>query len=162
MPLWTCETCGAQFLGQRKPASIPCPICEDERQYVNWKGQTWLTPGTGRALTGSSGATISASRHRRSSLVCDRPARAAGAAGGRLRDVGLHAAGDAEAVAHVRSLGGLKAIAISHPHYYGAVADWSEAFGGVPVYLHADDRAMGHAAASVDRALVRRQPSHLR
>jgi hypothetical protein len=23
------------------PAS--CPICEDERQYVNWKGQQWLT-----------------------------------------------------------------------------------------------------------------------
>jgi glyoxylase-like metal-dependent hydrolase (beta-lactamase superfamily II) len=44
-----------------------------------------------------------------------------------------------EAIAHVRSLGGLKAIAISHPHYYGALADWSEAFGGAPVYLHADD-----------------------
>ena len=35
----------------------------------------------------------------------------------------------------------LKAIAVSHPHYYGAVADWSDAFGGVPVYLHGDDRA---------------------
>ena len=46
-----------------------------------------------------------------------------------------------EAVEYVRSLGGLKAIAVSHPHYYGAVADWSEAFGGVPVYLHGDDRA---------------------
>jgi glyoxylase-like metal-dependent hydrolase (beta-lactamase superfamily II) len=45
-----------------------------------------------------------------------------------------------EAIAHVRSLGGLKAIAISHPHFYGALADWSEAFGRVPVYLHADDR----------------------
>ena len=45
-----------------------------------------------------------------------------------------------EAIAHVRSLGGLKAIAVSHPHFYGAVADWSEAFGGVPVYLHGDDR----------------------
>ena len=32
-----------------------------------------------------------------------------------------------EAIEYVRSLGGLKAIAISHPHYYGAVADWSEA-----------------------------------
>jgi len=29
---------------------------------------------------------------------------------------------------------------VSHPHYYGAIADWSEAFGGAPVYLHADDR----------------------
>jgi glyoxylase-like metal-dependent hydrolase (beta-lactamase superfamily II) len=45
-----------------------------------------------------------------------------------------------EAVDHVRSLGGLKAIAVSHPHFYGAVADWSEAFGGVPIYLHGDDR----------------------
>ena len=45
-----------------------------------------------------------------------------------------------EAVAQLRSLGGLKAIAVSHPHFYGAVADWSEAFGGVPVYLHGDDR----------------------
>ncbi len=44
------------------------------------------------------------------------------------------------AVAHVRSLGGLKAIAVSHPHYYGAVADWSEAFGDAPIYLHGDDR----------------------
>ena len=45
-----------------------------------------------------------------------------------------------EAIAHIKSLGGLKAIAVSHPHFYGAVADWSEAFGGVPVYLHGDDR----------------------
>ena len=42
MPLWTCEQCGAQFPeGAAPPAS--CPICEDERQYVNWKGQQWLT-----------------------------------------------------------------------------------------------------------------------
>jgi glyoxylase-like metal-dependent hydrolase (beta-lactamase superfamily II) len=45
-----------------------------------------------------------------------------------------------EAMEHVRSLGGLKAIAVSHPHFHGAVADWSEAFGGVPVYLHGVDR----------------------
>ena len=55
--------------------------------------------------------------------------------------MGLRAAGHSEAVDYVRSLGGLKAIAVSHPHFYGAVADWSEAFGGVPVYLHGDDRA---------------------
>ena len=45
-----------------------------------------------------------------------------------------------DAVEHIKSLGGLKAIAVSHPHFYGAVADWSEAFGGAPVYLHGDDR----------------------
>ena len=42
MPFWTCEQCGAQFPDSRAPPRS-CPICEDERQYVNWKGQTWLT-----------------------------------------------------------------------------------------------------------------------
>ncbi len=42
MSLWTCEQCGAQFPESPVPPRS-CPICEDERQYVNWKGQTWLT-----------------------------------------------------------------------------------------------------------------------
>lgn len=41
----------------------------------------------------------------------------------------------------VNGLGGLKAIAISHPHYYTSMVDWSAAFGGIPVYLHAADRS---------------------
>lgn len=40
----------------------------------------------------------------------------------------------------VKGLGGIAAIAISHPHYYSAMVDWSEEFGNVPIYLHADDR----------------------
>jgi glyoxylase-like metal-dependent hydrolase (beta-lactamase superfamily II) len=36
-------------------------------------------------------------------------------------------------------LGGLRAIAISHPHFYTTLVDWSRAFGNVPVFLHADD-----------------------
>ena len=42
MSFWTCEQCGAQFPDSTTPPAS-CPICEDERQYVNWKGQTWLT-----------------------------------------------------------------------------------------------------------------------
>jgi glyoxylase-like metal-dependent hydrolase (beta-lactamase superfamily II) len=40
----------------------------------------------------------------------------------------------------VNALGGLTAIAISHPHYYTTMVEWSAAFGGIPVYLHAADR----------------------
>lgn len=40
----------------------------------------------------------------------------------------------------VEGLGGLAAIAISHPHYYTSMADWSAACGKVPVYLHEADR----------------------
>jgi glyoxylase-like metal-dependent hydrolase (beta-lactamase superfamily II) len=47
---------------------------------------------------------------------------------------------DQAAIELVRALGGLRAIAISHPHYYTSMVEWSQAFGGVPVLLHADDR----------------------
>ena len=40
----------------------------------------------------------------------------------------------------VRALGGISAIAISHPHFYASMVAWSHAFGGVPIHLHADDR----------------------
>jgi hypothetical protein len=40
----------------------------------------------------------------------------------------------------VEALGGLSAIAISHPHYYTTMVEWSRTFGDVPIYLHADDR----------------------
>ena len=42
MPLWTCEQCGAQFADSAAPPAA-CLICEDERQFVNWKGQSWLS-----------------------------------------------------------------------------------------------------------------------
>src|SRR5689334_6136706 len=43
MPRWICEQCGAHFPDSEAPPGA-CPICADERQYVNWKGQRWLTP----------------------------------------------------------------------------------------------------------------------
>ena len=140
MPLWTCEQCGAQFPESRAPPA-ECPICRDERQFVNWNGQTWIA------------RERLAERYR---ILCRddldipgigvEPALAIGQRALLLRERDGCVLWDcvplitAEAVDHVRSLGGLKAIAVSHPHYYGAVADWSDAFGGVPIYLHGDDR----------------------
>ncbi|HKS19205.1 MAG TPA: MBL fold metallo-hydrolase [Bradyrhizobium sp.] len=140
MPCWTCEQCGAQFSdSDRPPAS--CPICEDERQFVNWKGQAWIS------------REDLARRHRlvwRDDLgllgIGVEPGFAIGQRALLVREPDGCVLWDCvplvtpEAVEHVRSFGGLKAIAVSHPHFYGAVADWSEAFGGVPIYLHGDDR----------------------
>ena len=39
-----------------------------------------------------------------------------------------------------RSLGGLKAIAISHPHFYTTMVEWARAFD-CPIYLNAADQA---------------------
>jgi hypothetical protein len=140
LPFWTCEQCGAQFPESGEPPAS-CPICEDERQFVNWKGQTWLTR---EALT---------DRHKlawREDLdilgIGIEPSFAIGQRALLVRESDGCVLWDCvplltnEVVEHIKSLGGLKAIAVSHPHYYGAVADWSEAFGGVPIYLHGDDR----------------------
>ena len=141
MPFWTCEQCGAQFSDSSEPPPS-CPICEDERQYVNWKGQTWAAredlskshqvlwrddlgvPGLGVEPSFAIGQRALLLREPDGCVMWD------------CIPLATH-----EAIEYVRSLGGLKAIAISHPHYYGAVADWSEAFGGIPIYLHGDDRA---------------------
>jgi hypothetical protein len=141
MPFWTCEQCGAQFPDQQAPPAS-CPICEDERQYVNWKGQTWVTPdelAKSHSLVWRDDLGIPG--------IGVEPSFAIGQRALLLREDDGCVMWDCvpmitdQAVAYVRSLGGLKAIAISHPHYYGAVADWSDAFGGAPVYLHGDDRA---------------------
>lgn len=47
---------------------------------------------------------------------------------------------DDTTVKAVRAMGGVRAMAISHPHFYSSMIEWSRALGGVPVYLHADDR----------------------
>jgi len=39
----------------------------------------------------------------------------------------------------IKGLGGLRAIAISHPHFYTTMVEWSRAFDA-PVHLHAADR----------------------
>jgi hypothetical protein len=141
VPFWTCEQCGAQFPNSdERPAS--CAICEDDRQFVNWKGQTWIAREAlserlklvWRDDLGILGIGVE-------------PAFAIGQRALLIQEADGCVLWDcvpllsSDAVEHVRSLGGLKAIAVSHPHFYGAVADWSEAFGGVPIYLHGDDRA---------------------
>lgn len=47
---------------------------------------------------------------------------------------------DARAIAAVRERGGLQAIAVSHPHFYGVCVEWSQAFGRAPIYVPEADR----------------------
>ena len=43
MTCFLCLQCGVQFAASDAPPQH-CPICEDERQYVRWEGQAWITP----------------------------------------------------------------------------------------------------------------------
>ena len=141
MPFWTCEQCGAQFPESGEPPAS-CPICEDERQFVNWEGQRWLTRdqlAEGHKLVWRDDLGLVGIGLEPGFAIAQRALLVPEADGCVMWDCVPMVR--SEAIDYVRSLGGLKAIAVSHPHYYGAVADWSEAFGDVPVYLHGDDRA---------------------
>jgi hypothetical protein len=140
MPHFICVTCGSQFAESDEPPAR-CPVCEDERQYVGWNGQQWTTleqlrsghradiRDEGSGLVGI-GTTPEFAIGQRALLV-----RAPG--GNVLWDcISLL---DDEIGARVASLGGLAAIAISHPHYYSSMVEWARAFDA-PVHLHAADR----------------------
>ena len=119
MPLYICTACGTQFPESAQPPA-QCMICEEERQYVPPRGQTWTTLAALKASHMNAfrthepgvigiGATPNFAIGQRAILV-----RTPG--GNVLWD--CIAPLDAATVALVKGLGGIKAIAISHPHFY--------------------------------------------
>jgi glyoxylase-like metal-dependent hydrolase (beta-lactamase superfamily II) len=140
MTPWICAQCGAQFPQSDEPPAS-CPICQDERQFVGWKGERWLTRDRlirDHRLVWRRDLDLLGFGLEPGFAIGQRALLIQEADGCVLWD--CIPALTVDAVEHIKSLGGLKAIAVSHPHYYGAMADWSEAFGGIPIYLHQDDR----------------------
>lgn len=143
MPAYICVTCGVQYPPSDAPPT-ECPICLDERQYVGWGGQRWTTRAemAGRGLRNelrqeeaglTSIGTVPSFAIGQRALLVQTPA------GNVLWDCQSFL--DDVTVAAVRALGGVQAIAISHPHFYGVNIEWSVAFDDAPVYIHADDGA---------------------
>jgi glyoxylase-like metal-dependent hydrolase (beta-lactamase superfamily II) len=135
-----CRTCGTQYPASARPPDH-CPICEDERQYVGYKGQQWTTLAEMRqdhhnvvrtvepGLTGI-GTNPSFAIGQRALLVQS-------PAGNVLWDcISLI---DEATLTLVNALGGITAIAISHPHFYSSMVEWACAFDAT-IYLHASDR----------------------
>src|SRR5206468_2464649 len=118
------------------------PICEDDRQFVNWDGQAWTTldrlAATHRVAWKREAHGLEGIGIEPSFAIGQRALLVRVPGGNVLWDcIPLIDASVAEATA---ALGGIQAIAVSHPHYYSGMIEWSRAFGGVPVYLHAADR----------------------
>ncbi|KQU92439.1 MBL fold metallo-hydrolase [Mesorhizobium sp. Root102] len=140
MTCFLCLQCGVQFAATETPPEH-CPICEDERQYVRWDGQAWIRPqelAEGHRLVMKDDAGVLAFGIEPRFAIGQRALLAQTPHGNVLWDC-ISMVAD-EAVAEINRRGGLTAIAISHCHYYSVLACWSKAFGGVPIYLHADDR----------------------
>ncbi|GGO62973.1 hypothetical protein SAMN05444398_1302 [Roseovarius pacificus] len=140
MTPYICTTCGTQFTESKK-APAECPICVEERQFVPESGQSWTSfeklQKTHKAairmedeLIGISSAPAFGIGQR--ALLVRTPQ------GNILWDCVSYL--DPATIEMIKGLGGLAGIAISHPHYYTTMVEWSHAFGDVPVYLHAADR----------------------
>jgi hypothetical protein len=139
MPIHICSACGTSYPDAAEPPSC-CPICDDERQYVPSGGQAWTTPA--RLASGH----VNGWRQLEMDLfeIHTQPNFAIGQrallvrtpAGNILWDC-VALLDDATATL-IQALGGLRAIAISHPHYYTCMQDWARRFD-CPVHLHAAD-----------------------
>jgi glyoxylase-like metal-dependent hydrolase (beta-lactamase superfamily II) len=141
-----CVTCAAQFADSEAPPER-CPICEDERQYVGPGGQRWTTLAELRAEgrrceirddSGYLGVGIEPSL-----AIGQRLLLAESEEGNVVWDM-IPLVDDA-AVDAVLARGPVRAIAISHPHYYSGMVEWSRALGRsqgttVPILLHEADR----------------------
>ncbi len=141
MKCFICSQCGTQFGETTKPPEH-CPICEDERQFVRWNGQAWtdaLELARDHRLEWRDDSGVTGIGMEPSFAIGQRAMLIEEPDGCVLWDcTSLVTPG---IVGYIAERGGLKAIAISHPHFYGAMVDWSEALGRVPIYLHADDRS---------------------
>lgn len=142
MSAWICVTCGVQYGDTARPPEA-CIICSDDRQYVPETGQRWTTlaelhkaghqmrleeiePGLHTIridpVVGIGQRTLLV-RTEHGNLLWD-PC-------GYIDDAGIE---------QVRRLGGVAAVSASHPHMYGVMVEWSQAFGGAPVHIPASDK----------------------
>lgn len=134
-----CTACGTQY----PPVNIApelCTICMDDRQYIPEKGQTWTTLDE---LAGSYSIIIKKLKDSLFELKMA-PSFAIGQRAFLVVTPGGNILWDCisllnePTVEFIKSKGGLKAIAFSHPHYYTTMNEWAGVFD-CPVYIHQKD-----------------------
>jgi hypothetical protein len=136
MTVWVCATCG-----NHSAAKETCVICDDERQWVPRTGQRWTTLESLVAeghtsdirpledgLTGI-GTSPSFAIGQRSILVQTPDGNLLWDPTGFIDEAGIET---------VRSLGGLRYVTASHPHFYGCTDAWQEAFDATVLVPEAD------------------------
>jgi glyoxylase-like metal-dependent hydrolase (beta-lactamase superfamily II) len=152
MPNYICVTCGTQY-PESTAQPEHCAICEDDRQYVNPNGQTWTTLEDLRGKHRNVIEPVEPGLHHlkpepkvgigQYAFLVQTPI------GNVLWDCVPFI--DDETVKDIRELGGIQAIAISHPHFHTLMVEWSRAFDNVPIYIHAGNREW---AMRPDQAIV--------
>jgi hypothetical protein len=137
---YICVTCGTQFAASELPPEH-CPICEDERQYIGHNGQQWTTLETLQTEY----HTVFKDEEKNLIGIGTEPRFAIGQRGLLVQSSSGNILWDCitliddETIEKVKVLGGIAAIAISHPHYYSSMIEWSKVFDA-PIYIHEAER----------------------
>eukprot|EP00850_Spirogloea_muscicola_P007849 SM000040S14861 [mRNA] locus=s40:806466:808887:- [translate_table: standard] len=139
---FVCKSCGVQYSPSANPPDT-CRICSDDRQFIGRAGQEWATA-----------EGLHTQDHRNSFQLVEpnclaittEPKFGIGQRAFLIRSPGGNVLWDClsfldeATVEIIKALGGIRAIAISHPHFLGNCVEWSRAFGDCPVYIHSLDR----------------------
>ncbi len=135
-----CTTCGTQY-PPNQPLPELCPICNDDRQYLPETGQNWTRLAelnkTHQVRISQLSAQIWSLKMQPDFAIANRALLVQSPGGNILWD--CMPLLDEQTEDFIRSVGGLKAIAFSHPHYYTTMNEWAARFA-CPVYIHENDR----------------------
>ena len=135
-----CKACGTEY-DSKEIKNNHCIICDDDRQYIPEGGQAWTTH---HELIKFRSVQIKCVYNNLYELTI-LPSFAIGQraflilseSGNILWDcIPLL---DESTIAFINSKGGLKGIAISHPHYYSNMQTWASTFN-CHVYIHEKDK----------------------
>ncbi len=141
MPAWICATCGVQQ-DESDPPPPECAICLDERQYVGWAGQRWIT----MAEIAADHAVVLREEEPGLTGIGVEPAFAIGQRALLVRTPEGNVLWDCisllddAARERIDDLGGIAAIAMSHPHFYGANVEIADAFDARILIPRADEQ----------------------
>ncbi|SMX68101.1 hypothetical protein BSP239C_00186 [Brevibacterium sp. 239c] len=130
-----CRTCGVETC---TPPPDVCPICADERQWLPSAGQDWTTR---EELVSEYHSVSIVEREPGLYALRVEPKLGIGQTcyltqsehGNVLFDVPPYI--DEDVIAAVADLGGVQAIAASHPHMFGLQLEWSAAFDDAPIFV---------------------------
>jgi DNA-directed RNA polymerase subunit RPC12/RpoP len=140
MENFICVQCGTQFSETAKPP-LHCPICEDERQFVRHRGQEWTTlervAADHRNRFEEEASQLLGIGTEPEFAIAQRALLVRSPAGNLLWDCITLL--DDRTIAQLNAHGGIRAVAISHPHYYTTMVEWAERFDA-QILLHTADR----------------------
>ncbi|MGM0898086.1 MAG: MBL fold metallo-hydrolase [Bacillota bacterium] len=137
-----CNTCGVQT-ESAGTAPEHCLICTEERQYVSMKGQSWTT--LEEMLQSNTYSNEILSEEEGLSSITTAPSFGIGQTAYLVQGENFNLLWDCityldpETIETIKALGGIDAIALSHPHYYSTQVEWAETFDAA-IYIHEDDK----------------------